>query len=150
MFLNLAQRGARQAVDADEGARDFERREGFAAYVLRGILVEGFVGDDVSYGQLAPPLVRRAADNGFAHAGLFKQHLFDLARVDVEAARDDQIGPAATQRDVAVCRAFGQIARAKPFPVNAGDCRLSRRVGPPPITREYIRPAYVNFADLAF
>src|ERR1700749_4511608 len=92
VFLYFSQGGARDRLHLYEAARDFERGKLVAAAAFEGFGVEGGVGDDEGYRDLAAHVVRDADDGGFGDAGLFEQELFDLARIDVEATGDDEIG----------------------------------------------------------
>ena len=55
------------------------------------VRVEGFFADDVGDRHFAADLVRHAGDGGFGDFFLLEKKLFDLARIDIEAAGDDQV-----------------------------------------------------------
>ena len=85
--------------------------------------------------------------NSFADAWLFEQDFFDLARIDVETARNDQIRTTSAQCDVTLHRTFAQIARAKPDAIGLCVESLRRRIRPPPITCAYIRATHIKLTD---
>src|SRR5436305_14152019 len=112
MFLDLAERRARQRVDADEAPRHLERSQLLAAAAGQLALVE--VADDEGDRQLAAHRVGHADDRGLADLWLLEQELLDLARIDVVAAGDDQVALSPAQRDVAVLGALREVAGLKP------------------------------------
>lgn len=61
-----------------------------------------FTSDDEGGDDLAVFLVGDADDGHVGHAGVGQETVFDLERVDVLAAADDQVFDAACDRDVAV------------------------------------------------
>lgn len=112
MLLRLPQRRSGNRFDTHEPPRHFERRQLFAADGFERGGVE--VADDVCHRYFAAHRVGHPADGGFAHTGLFEQELFDLARVDIETAGDDEVTLVAAQCVVAVGGAGGQIAGVEP------------------------------------
>src|SRR5258706_2303603 len=114
MLLDLPQRGPGNRFDSLEGPRDFEAGQLFAAGLLQRSGVEAGLRHDEGDGHFAADVVGHAGDGGFVDAGLFEQELFDLAGIDVEPARDDEVGLAAEERDVAIRRLGGEIAGAEP------------------------------------
>ena len=81
---------------------------------LRGQLVVGLdaLGRlDHRLDLLAPVLVGDAEDGGVAHLGVREQHVLDLGRVDVGAARDDHVDLAVAQEEVAVLVDAGRRRR---------------------------------------
>src|SRR5688572_10624122 len=100
MLLNFAQSSAGKRLDADEGSRNFEGREGGTAALLERGFVKG--SDDVRYGNFASYFVGDSNDGGFSDSFLLKQELLDFARVDVEAGGDDEVGSADFQCEVFV------------------------------------------------
>src|SRR6266540_711474 len=49
------------------------------------------LADNISHHDLAPFRVGAADDRSFAHTVVLQQHLLDLARIDVRAARNDHV-----------------------------------------------------------
>src|ERR1035437_9409582 len=143
MLLHFAERGARQRLDANEPARNLERRKLRATSPLELLGVERLVGRNVGDGHLAANVVLHTDDRGFAHTRILEQQLFDLARIDVESAADDEITAPAAQRVVAVMRAHAEIAGAKPAVVK----RRCRRVGPSPVLGEQMWRPNLDLAD---
>ena len=84
---------------------------------------------------LATKAIGAADHGGFGHLRLFQQKLLDLARIDVEAAGDDEVALAAAKRVVAVGRKGGQVAGAEP----AVDERCARGLFAAPVAGEDIR-----------
>jgi hypothetical protein len=67
-------------------------------------LIEIGSHDEVGCRDFASRAVRDADDGGFGDARLLLKELLYLARIDVEAAGDDQVALAALERIVAVVR----------------------------------------------
>src|SRR5665213_1359020 len=114
MLLYLAEGGSRERVHTDERARNLERRQLGSTHRLDGVRIDRILGDDIGDWNLAAEIVRHADHGSLQHAGILYQRLFDLARIDVEAAGDDQVAAASAQGVVAVGRPDCQIAGAKP------------------------------------
>ena len=94
LHLPSALRGS--ASTRTNAARHLEGRELRRAAVAQWRRTStSVVGDEIGDRHFAAARVGHADDRGFAHARLLEQHLLDLARVDVEAAGDDQVGAAA-------------------------------------------------------
>src|SRR5207302_5099748 len=100
VLLHFSQRGARNRIDLHEAPRHFEGCEILAARSFERFRIER-TGDDECDWYFAAHFVRFADDRGLGHTRLFEKELFDFARVDVEAAGDDQIGLAAEEGVVA-------------------------------------------------
>ena len=91
--MYFAERRSWQRVHTHERARHLERcKRGPASIFERG-LIDRLIGNDVRHRQLATAGVGHTDDHGFAHAREFQQELLDFARIDIEAARNDQVGP---------------------------------------------------------
>src|ERR1700674_3337588 len=115
VLLQLAEGVARHGVEQAQLARDLEAGELARAEGEQGRRIERRVGDQVGDRALAPFGVRAADDGGLADAGKGEEGLFDLARIDVEAAGDDQLVAPAEEGEGAGPRVLpGEIARAEP------------------------------------
>src|SRR6185436_9419952 len=80
---------------------------------LRGI--DLFLRDQKRFRHLAPLHMRTAGDRGFLHAGERSEQLFDLARIDIKTAADDQLRATAEKSEDAAVRILtGEIAGAEP------------------------------------
>ena len=75
--------------------------------------------------RLAPMVVRNADDGAFGNGGMLRQHRFDVARIDVEAAGDDHLAQPVAQEQIAALIEHAEIAGVQP----AVDDRLGRLVG---------------------
>src|SRR3954447_2066868 len=119
----------RERVDEHVILRPLEARDFTEAQLveLARLHVPDHVGDD----DLAPFGVRPADDRSFAHAAVLEQHLLDLTRIDVRAARDDHVLGPIFQRDVTVRIEHADIARVQP----AAAQRLRGRIGIFPVAR---------------
>ena len=89
-------------------------------------------GDDERDDALAEPLVRLADDGDLAHAGMAREDVLDLERVDVLAARDDHVVDAAVEPEVAVLVEPPDVAGAVPAVAD----RLRVGVGAVPVAGE--------------
>ena len=67
---------------------------------------------DVRHGYFAATMIRLAGNRCFRDLGLLHQELFDLARINIEAAGDDEVAAAAAQRVIAVWRSLGNDPRS--------------------------------------
>src|SRR6202043_2231440 len=115
VLLQLAEGVARQGVEEADLVRDLEGGELTLAVREQGGRLEGGLGDQVGDRDLAPFGVRAADDGGLADPGEGEERLLDLARVDVEAAGDDQLVAAAEPREWARPRILpGEVAGAEP------------------------------------
>jgi hypothetical protein len=87
-------------------------------------------------------------DRDLVHQRALAQHLLDLVREHVLAAReDDHLLAAADEMQIAVGIDEAEIAGAEEAVLGEG---LTARLGVLPITREDVRPARQNLAALAF
>src|ERR1043165_1401736 len=143
MFLDFPERRARQRLDADEAPRHLERRELLAA--AAGELALVGVADDERDRELAADRVGHADDRGLVDLRLLEEELLDLARIDVEAARDDEVALPPAQGDVAVVRALREVAGAEP----AVDERGRRRLRLAPVRGEERRALDEELAAIA-
>ena len=101
-------------------------------------------GHDPGDDPLAEVGVGLAGDRRLAHAGVLEQRALDLARADLEAAALDEVGGAPPDdADVAVGRAGGEVAGAKPAVAQ----RLGGGVGAVEVLQEEVRPAHGDLAD---
>src|SRR5580704_16016603 len=100
MLLNLSQRSSRQLIHHHKPPRHFERRQARAACSLDHHGIETFIDYDIGYGNFAARAVGLAGYGGFGDSRLLFQKLLDLARINVEAARDNYVALAALQRVV--------------------------------------------------
>src|SRR5579864_113665 len=113
MLLDFSEGVAREFVNDDEGAGNLEGCQFCAAAGREFGRIEGPRGDDVSDGDFTANAIGRRSDGGLGDALLLFEELFDLARIDVEAAGDDEIALTAAQRVVAVGGADREIAGAE-------------------------------------
>ena len=118
------------------GARRLEGGEARRTAVAQAVEVDAGFGDDVGHRHLAAPRVEDADHRGLAHARLFEQHFFDLARIDVEAAGDDQLGGAPAQREAAGGVQLAHVAGPEP----AFGERVRRRLRVAPVAGETVGP----------
>src|SRR5260370_8000527 len=117
VLLQLAEGVARQGVEEAQLVRDLEGGELTLAEGEQGGRIEGGLGDQVGDRHLAPFGVRTADDGGLADPGEGEEGLFHLARVDVEAAGDDQLVAAAQQPEGAPPRILArQVTGPDPSP----------------------------------
>src|SRR6266508_5309327 len=102
----------RQAVDEYVVLRTLEPRDMRQAerVELRRARLADHVGDH----DLAPFAVGPPDHRGLAHLGVLQQHLLDLARIDIGAARDDQVLGAVLEREIAVGIEDADIAGVQP------------------------------------
>ena len=94
--------------------------------------VDPGVGDDERDDALAPAVVGRADDRDLAHARVAREHVLDLERVDVLAARDDHVVDPADDPEVAVLVEPAEVAGEVPAVAE----RLRVGVGPVPVAGE--------------
>src|SRR4029078_12467222 len=85
-------------------------------------------------------------DGGFGDAGQLVADAFDLGRVDVVAAADDQVLAAADDGDVAQGVDHADVAGAKPA---VGAELGARLLGHAPVAGEDVRAAHLDRADRA-
>jgi hypothetical protein len=87
MFLNLAQRVAREFIDDFETAGDLEGRQLFAATGFKSGRIDGAVaGDHVGNRDFTSNRMGFADHGSLGDLRLLGQIFFYLARIDVEAA----------------------------------------------------------------
>ena len=141
MLLHLAEGRTRNRIDLHEAPRHLERRQLIAADVRQLLRIE--VADEKRDRHLSAHLIVLSNHRSLRHTRLFEQQLFDLARIDIEAAADDQIALAAEEREVAVGGNGGEIAGAKKSVARE---RGRSCIGTPPIPAEDIRSAYEQLA----
>src|SRR5882724_2769730 len=111
MFLNLAQRVARQLLDGFKPSRNFEGSEFFAAahFERTGIAAAVFP-HYVRHRNLTTHAVGLRHYRSFLHLRLLHQEFLDLPGIDVETAGYDEIALAAAKRDVSVRRERSNVA----------------------------------------
>mgnify|MGYP000942391913 CR=1 FL=1 len=88
--------------------------------------------------------VGRADDGGLADPGTAAEHPLDLARVDVDAAADDQVARAASEGQVAALVELAEVAGAEPAVAQ----HLGRLLGPAPVAGHRLLAAHAHLADL--
>src|SRR5579884_2165271 len=106
----------RQRLDEAVAARPLEAGDVVEAEPVElGLAHRGAgPGDDESDDLLAPFGMRAADHRGLGEAGMAQQHLLDLARVDVAAARDDHVLRAVAQGQEAVRVHIAEVAGMQP------------------------------------
>src|SRR5882757_5234000 len=115
MFLNLAQRIARQLLDGFKPTRDFEGSQLLAAthFERAGIAAPVFP-NYIRHRDLATHAVGLRHHRRFLHFRLLHQEFLDLPGIDVETAGYDEVALAAAKRDVSVCRERSNVAGLEP------------------------------------
>src|ERR1700730_2578028 len=93
-------------------------------------------------GNLATQAVGHTHHRCFRHLRLFAEKFFDLAWIDIESARDDQVASPPNQCMVTVRRPDREVARAEPTVCE----RFTRGLCLVPIAGENIRPTQVDLA----
>ena len=93
------------AVQATAVPRRLGRSEVGSTPLFEFLWIDSGVRNDESDRYFSTQRVGFAHNSGFGDFRLFHQEFFNLARIDVKAAGDDQIALASAQRDVAVGRA---------------------------------------------
>src|SRR4051812_34900047 len=107
-------------------ARDFAE----AQFVeLARLHVAHHIGDD----DFAPFGMRPADDRSFAHAPVLEQHLLNLTRIDVRAARDDHVLGAILEREVTIRIEHADVAGVRPAAAQS----LRRRLEIFPVARHH-------------
>ncbi|MPL88378.1 hypothetical protein SDC9_34398 [bioreactor metagenome] len=114
-FLHLAGRGLRQLAEHHR-LRRLEMRhvlpaEGDELLVAH---LRARAQLDEGAGRLAPAFVRAGDDGRFHHFGVLVEHVLDLDRGDVLAARDDDVLRAVLQLDIAIGVHHPEVARGEP------------------------------------
>src|SRR5579863_8020973 len=109
MLLNLSHCVARQFFDRDEFPRDLEGSQFGAAADLDLRRIQRQCRDDIGDRHFAARAIRQAHYSRLGDLWLLLQKLFDLAWIDVEATRNDQIALASGERIVTIGRAGGEI-----------------------------------------
>src|SRR5215207_9388113 len=147
-FEDLARRALGQLVDEPDLARILVGGDALldeALHVLgrrAGSRLQGDRGTDL----LAQTVVWDAHDRDLADGGMLVEDLFDLARVDVEPAADDQLLLAVDDEEVAVLVALREIAGVQPSVLVDGPGGRFRAV---PIAAHHHRPANQDLAYVA-
>ncbi len=93
--------------------------------------------------ELTPFVGRFAHHRDLGDAGVREQHVLDLARVHVEAARDDELLGSPDDAEVAVVIELADVAAAEP---SVGVERVAGRVVPVPVAGEHVRSAEQDLA----
>ena len=99
----------------------------------------------IGHGDFAAHAIGLGRHRRFGDLRLFHEELFDLARIDVEAARDNQVAAAAAQGVVAVGRSLRDVAGLEP----AIDERGARGIVTPPVSGEHVRTFQIQLAGFA-
>src|SRR3546814_1637988 len=89
-------------------------------------------GEDEGARDFAPFRVRRGHHGRLGDGGMRGEHILDLDRIDILAARDEHLLPAAGDVGEAIGVAAGKVARAEP--AVGGESR-TRRLLVVPVTR---------------
>src|SRR5579872_1141103 len=138
MLLHFAQRIARKFVDDDKSPWAFKGGKFFAANRFERVRITSAsqvgAGNDVGYRDFAAYAIGLGCDGRFGHLGLFHEKLFDLARIDVEDTRDNQIATASAQGVVTVGRALRDVTGFEP----ASDERGASGIVTPPVSGEHV------------
>src|ERR1043166_2113372 len=132
VLLNLPQRRSRQCFYENEPSRNFEARELIPTHLFELRHLQPVLGDDVRDGYFPPHRIGEPDHGCFAHLRVLEQQLFDLPRIDVESAGDDEIALPPAQRVVAVLRTDSDVAGLEPAVVK----RRDGGVGPTPVLLE--------------
>ncbi len=103
------------------------------------------LADDPGSDAAAPLRVGNADDGGFRDGGMRFQHHLDLARIDVEAAADDDVVAAIDERQVPASVEAPEVAGVQP----AVDQRRRGRGRVAPILPHQLRPVDGDRPDLA-
>src|SRR5690554_828624 len=117
LFLaHLAERGLRQRVDEDDVLRMLEAGDAVLQQREHAVGVDraARAPDDDGDHHLAPVIVGAAHDRGFLDVGRLDQHVLDLGRIDVLAARDDHVLLAAVDPEEAVGVEVPDVAGVEP------------------------------------
>ena len=94
----------------------------FIASKFLGCIAEQFLGgdcaagfeDDEGNGDLSPVHVCLSTDTDLCYGGMRLQDSFDFGRVDILSARDDEVGPAVEDIEVAFVIKVTDVARGEP------------------------------------
>src|SRR5215472_6105721 len=142
MLLHLAQRIPRQLRDAHKSPRALERRQLLPASCFEFRCVARLVSPyHVRHRHFSAYAVGLSNDRYLRHFRLLRQEFLDLARIDVEPARYDQVAPPPAQRVIPVRGPPASIARPEPSVRE----RCPRRLNLPPIPMENVAPAQPHF-----
>src|SRR3954471_13202435 len=97
-------------------ARPLEARDVIETEAIQRRLFDLGAGlrDDEGYDLLTPVRMRSSDDGSLDQIGMTQQPLFDLARVDVAASRDDHVLRAVAQRQEAVFIDAAEITGVQP------------------------------------
>src|SRR5271168_1335156 len=145
MLLNLAESRARELLYRHETAWYFEGRKGNPASTLQRSAGNGAPQHKVRHRNLPTQLVLHTDDGSFRHLILFQKKILNLARIDVEPARDNEIALSAQQSVITVGRTLRDVSRLEPAILKGS----LRGLLAPPVTGKDIRPAqlYLTLND---
>src|SRR3954462_4377307 len=133
----------RECVDEHVILRPLEARDFAEAQLveLARLHVADHIGDD----DLPPFGGRPADDRSFAHTSVLEQHLLDLTRINVRAARDDHVLGAIFQCEVTIRVKHADVARVQPAAAQG----LRRRVRTFPVARHHHIATADDLSDLS-
>src|SRR4051812_12424825 len=114
MLLDLAHGVPGKRLHRMEDARNLEGRELLTAARFQHGAVDRATAHDIGYRDFATDRIRDADDGCLRDFFLLLEKLLDFARINVEAARNDEIALAAGEGVITVGGTSGQIAGAKP------------------------------------
>ncbi len=149
-MMQMRHRGFKVLVDQMceflRTGRRMDRRGGRVDAQLLAVTLDGLgriVRLDERHGAIAPGLVRCSEHVSLVHAGDVQQHLADLGRIDVLAARDDQVLGAREHPQKTASIERGAITRHEEA---VGTHRLARVQ----VSRKDARPGQAQLADAPF
>src|SRR5919201_1207048 len=121
--LHLAHRVAWELLDLHHALGTFVGREPFMCEGDDLLLVQRPPArrHDECRDLLAPSIARHARDRDLMHGGVLLEYELHLARVDVEAAGDDELLDAAADGQAAVLADLAHVACAEPAVGGVGD-----------------------------
>src|SRR5579884_1350607 len=146
MLLNFAKRIAWKRVDEEDLAWLLEAGKLVAAegdQVIRGQLLGLRATHHDRYHLLAEVGMRQAEDGYLGHSRVHQQNLFDLARVHVVAAADDEPARPPRNRVVAVGASPAQVSSVEPA---VGVERGGGRIRALPVALEDVRATDLDLA----
>src|SRR4051795_13378182 len=113
MLLDFSQGSAGQLVHPHETAWDFERGKCRLAAGFKNLRIEVAAAYNVGHWDLSSHLVWNTGNSSLGYFLLLQKELFDLPRINVEAAADNYIASPSLERVVAVFRTLAEIPGPK-------------------------------------
>src|SRR5256885_7701499 len=132
-----------QRLDEDIVLRPLEARD--LGQAKRVEFAERHITHHIGDDDLAPFGMRPPDHRGFAHIGVLEQHLLDLARINVGAARNDHVLGTVLQGQIAFGIEHADVAGVQP----AAAHRLRARLRIAPVAGHYDIAAAENLTGLA-